>query len=209
VPRIVTDPFADYPPLWAIFDAHVAALGTRILGFAGTPGEVNRFAARYRAARCFRYVEFEGLTAGTARGYSSLCQLLLTFSAFEHFLKSIGVAMRQTSQLLSNDEPDRVLRQLRALNGQREFFAMMRPHVNSTHQRQLDLHLRGRVCNLFYLASTIRHLFAHGLLTPNPVGVPMTAVATVSGFLSRILMRVMERDFETRMTEFEAMLSHD
>lgn len=207
MPRIVTDPYADYPPRWAVFDANVVGLGSRILGFSGTAGDVNRFAARYRAARCFRYVSFEGLTSGTADGYSSLCQLLLTFSAFEHFLKSVGMPMQNTEQLLTDVERDRILERIRTLNGQRELFSMVQVHVNPTHQRQVDRHLRGRVCNPFYLASSIRHLFAHGLLTPNPAGVPMSAVATVSRFLCVILLRVMSREFERRMNKFE-MLAH-
>lgn len=86
---------------------------------------------------------------------------------------------------------------------------MVRTHVNATHQREIDRHLRGRVCNPFYLAASIRHLFAHGLLTPNPAGVPMSAVATVSRFLCRVLFRVIDREFERRMSEFERVLAND
>ena len=209
MPRVITNPYADYPPGWSTFDSHVAALGTRILGFSGSPAEVNRFAARYRAARCFRDVTFEGLSSGTASGYSALCQLLLTFSAFEYFLKSIGITLPKSQQLLSDPERDRILKHVRTLNGHREVFAFVRTHVNQNHQAELGRFLRAQGCNPVYLASSIRHLFAHGLLTPNAADVPPSAIASVSRYLCRVLLHIMDREFSRRIEQFEKMLGHE
>ncbi len=203
---MIRSPYENYPPLWSVFTTAVNIFGVASFGFVESVGEVNRFAARYRAAKSFRRAEFEGISAVTADGYSALCQILLTYSAFEHLLKCLGIAHNNTAVLLADDERDRVLRHLRRLNGQRELFSAIRPYLNPQHQRQIDDHVAGRLCNPFYLASGLRHAFAHGRLTASPVNAPPTSVATVSRYLSNVLMKVMDREFTSRINEFEAGL---
>ena len=186
-----------------MFDRLASVAGVGPFRFQGSVADVNRFAARYRAAKCFRRVEFEGVTVDTADGYGALCQLLLTYSAFEHLLRSIGVEPRNTSTLLTDDERGRVLAHVRGLNGQAEIFTLLRRHVHPSYQRQIDSHLARRQCNPFYLAGSIRHAFAHGMLTATPASAPQRSVATVSRYLSRVLMLVMSREFEQRMLDFE------
>lgn len=173
------------------------------MGFSGNAADVNRFAARYRAARCFKRIEFDGLSSGTAEGYSALSHLLLTYSAFEHFLHCIDVELRNTSHLLNDVQRTRILATLQRLNGQNEFFTFLKPHLNQSFQRQIDSHLSGQNCNPFYLAGGIRHAFAHGVLTATPLNVPPQSVATVSRFLCRVLFKVMDSEFEQRMVDFE------
>ena len=199
----IPSPYENYPPRWNVFDKYVRNVGAEGMSFSGNAADVNRFAARYRAARCFKRVEFEGLTAGTAEGYSALSQLLLTYSAFEHFLHCIGVELRNTSYLLNDAQRTRILAALRNLNGQSDFFVFLKPHLNQSFQRQIDNHLSGQSCNPFYLAGGIRHAFAHGVLTATPVNVPSQSVATVSRFLCRVLFKVMDSEFEQRMIDFE------
>lgn len=173
------------------------------MGFQGSKADVNRFAARYRAARSFRRVEFDGLTNDTSEGYSALCHFLLTYSAFEYFRISIGIEQRNTLTLLEGDESDRILAHVRGLNGARDLFAFVRRFADPPYQRQIDAYLAGRTCNPMYLAGAIRHTFAHGILTATPATVPSQTVATVSKFLSRVLFRVMDRHFVRRMDAFE------
>ena len=70
----------NYPPRWAVFDRYVSHVGGRSFDFATDGGEINRFATRYRAAKCFKQVEFDHLTRSTKDGYSALVRLLLTYS---------------------------------------------------------------------------------------------------------------------------------
>jgi hypothetical protein len=199
-------PYENYPPGWSVFTSGVRIFGAEAFGFVMPVGEVNRFAARYRAAKCFREVVFDGVTVDTGDGYTALCQILLIYSAFEHLLRCLGIEQINTEALLNHSELGRVLQHLRRLNGHRELFATIRPYLNPQHQRQVDDFIQGRRCNPFYLASGIRHAFAHGKLTATPVNAPPRSVATVSRYLSRVLMKVMDREFERRMTEFLAGL---
>jgi hypothetical protein len=202
----IRTPFEDYPPDWKVFDHFATIAGPYALGFDCAIRDVNRFAARYKAAKSFRRVEFDSVTAQTADGYSALCQLLFTYSTFEHFLQCIGTQLRLSITLLSDEERDRLLTNLRQLNGQRELFTMLRAHLDRHYQKQIDSHLSRQSCNPFYLAGALRHAFAHGLLTASPQGVPPESVATVSRFMCKTLMKVMDREFSNRMDEFVAGL---
>lgn len=202
----IPSPYENYPPRWGTFEQYVPQFTAVDMGFNGSTALVNRFAARYRAARCFRHVVFEGLTADTADGYSMLCFLMLTYSAFEYFLGAIGVPQQNTSSLLEDDERDRVLGHVRALNGQAALFEFLRTHVNRAYQRQIDAHLVPQACNPVYLAGALRHAFAHGILTATPSGVPSQTVATVTRYLCRVLVRIMDREFVNRMEAFESDL---
>lgn len=193
----------DYPPHWKTFTQYVGVAGPESFGFSCQIGDVNRFAARYRAARCFRHVAFEGVTNSTAEGYSALCQLLLTYSAFEHLLKCLGRKPHQASPLLSDEERDRALKNIRKLNGQRELFIVIHNFSNDHNKKQIEEHIGGRDCSPFALAASMRHAFAHGVLAANPVNAPETSVATVGRYMCRLLMTVMDREFESRMKEFE------
>ena len=205
---LIPSPYRSYPPHWQIFDRYVVTAGADFFGFAGSVADVNRFAARYRAAKCFRYVEFDELTVGTADGYGALVQLLLTYSAFEHFLRCIGLRLQSSRPLLQDVERDRALESLRALHGQGELFTVLRQHLDPPYRRQVDAHLSWQPCNPFYLAAALRHAFAHGMLTVTPGNVPPQTVATVCRFLCRVLFRVIDREFEARMVEFEQSLAH-
>lgn len=199
-------PYDNYPPKWGTYTHFVTMVGPGALGFAGTTADINRFGARYRAAKCFRRIEFEGVTHDTADGYSALCQILLTYSAFEHLLKCINMQMKNTLTLIDQSERDKIQAHLRSLNGSDEMFQVVYDFVNSTFRSQITQHLSGNASNPFYLAGSVRHAFAHGLLAATPSQAPQRSVATVSRYLARVLMRIMDREFEYRVGEFEKEL---
>ena len=177
-----------------------------MFGFSGTPGDLNRFAARYRASSSFNYIAFDNLAATTSHGYSELCNLLLAYSAFEYYLKAIGLTLGNSDSLLTTGERARTLGQLRALKGNTGYFQFIYPYCSKSIKHQVELYLAPRACNPFCLAAAARHAFAHGTLTPNPVGVEHGSVETMTRLLRKIVMRTMERDFERRMREFEEEL---
>jgi hypothetical protein len=206
MPRTAPDPNSGYPPRWDVFDHFVRTAGCGMFGFSGTSRDLNRFAARYRASSSFNYIDFENLAASTSRGYSELCNLLLAYSAFEYYLKALGLTLGNCDSLLTVAERARTLAQIRALNGNSAYFEFIHPYCSKGLKYQIDLYLTPRVCNPFCLAAAARHVFAHGALTPNPTGVEPGTVETVTRLLRKIIMRSMERDFEQRMRDFEEML---
>lgn len=57
---------------WPVFCANVPQDGTALFGFKLPIGDVNRFRARYRVAKCFRGIELEDYGEATTAGYSAL-----------------------------------------------------------------------------------------------------------------------------------------
>ena len=201
----IPSPYGDYPPCWSTFNENFNLYSAADFGFSGTKTDISRFAARYRAAHCYLKVEFKCLTLTheTANGYSMLCRLLLTYSAFECLLRALKLREDQASAFFSVQEKSTVLKKVRRLDSGDALFTFMKPHLNKQHQEELKLYLSDKLCNPFFLASGIRHLFVHGELTPNPKDVKNMAVRDVSDYLISVLFKVMDREFKKRIDAFE------
>jgi hypothetical protein len=89
-----------YPTNWDGYDAVVFHVGAVLFGFAGGNGDVNRFGARFRAAASYRGVVLDGYSVATADGYSALCRVLFTWSAFESFLAICNLDQRSAGPTL-------------------------------------------------------------------------------------------------------------
>jgi hypothetical protein len=188
-----------YPTNWRHFDRDVFFVGAAQFGFVANTGDVNRFAARFRAAACFRGVLLDGYSADTVDGYSSLCRVLFVWSAFESFMNICGLDQRAVGPILDARGAHAVVGDIRRADPDSLFYRFIYDRVNATHQRELDNYFNDDPCNVGYLASAIRHIFAHGSLTPNANQVEPAAVLLVCTALCNFLMAVMDREFGDRV----------
>ena len=88
-----------------------------------------------------------------------------------------------------------------------KFYRVIFNRVNRNHQKELDNYFGNDPCNATYLASAIRHLFAHGVLTPNANGANPEHVITICDVLYDALFSVMNSEFPRRMLEFKRMVT--
>ncbi|WOD41911.1 hypothetical protein [Nodosilinea sp. E11] len=195
---IISNDDKGYPSKWSDYSNQMKISNgsfSGLLGLGSNPGDINRFAARFRAANCFAGLEFEGYSEETQKGYSALCQVVFTWSAFETLLKlkstqanSIGEALRQygSEQILAN---------IKNLDVENKFYRFIHERVNSSHQRELDNYFNDDPSNIAYLASAIRHIFAHGILTPNVQKISPNIVVEICRLLCEFLMTVMDEEF--------------
>lgn len=190
-----------YPTNWKQYDRDVFYVGAGQFGFAADNGDVNRFAARFRAAACYRGVNLEGYSAATASGYSALCRVLFTWSAFESFLHICGLDQRTVGPTLDARGALVVIADIRRADRGNVFYRFIYDRVNATHKRELDSFFNDDPCNAGYLASAIRHIFAHGWLTPNANQVDPDAVTTVCSTLCDFLIDVMDQEFGNRVAD--------
>ncbi|MBH1783767.1 hypothetical protein I5W14_21775 [Stenotrophomonas maltophilia] len=190
-----------YPANWDRYDRNVFYVGAGQFGFVTENGDVNRFAARFRAAACYRGVNLEGYSATTAAGYSALCRVIFIWSAFEGFLHICGLDQRTVGPILNARGALGVIEDIRRADIGGVFYGFIRDRVNATHRRELDNFFNDDPCNVGYLASAIRHIFAHGWLTPNANQVNSDTVLTVCNRLCDFLLEVMDREFECRVAD--------
>lgn len=179
---------------WDDFNTHVMNVGPDFFGFAEI-AEVNRFAARYRAANCFEEIRLRGFSNNTQAGYSALCRLLLVYSAFEAYLRIAGLKQNGLSKALAEFGADDVLDRIRKIDSNDRFYNFIYQRVNEAHKKELDSYFNTDACNIAYLASAIRHIFAHGWLSPSANGNESSNAAEICNVLSDFLLRFMDYSF--------------
>lgn len=184
-----------YPSGWNEFDTFVVHVGAPFFGFKSDAGDVNRFCARFRVAAAFRRLELDGYSAATQEGYSSLCRLLLVWSAFESFLSIFGLDQKSVGPILDRHGALPVIAAVKAADPGGAFYGFIYARVNATHKAQLGNYKNDDPCNAGYLASSIRHIFSHGHLTPNAAQVDPNNVATICNALSDFLLMAMDQEF--------------
>jgi hypothetical protein len=189
------------PPGWAKVDALLREFRPpSTFGFVGTAGDLNRFWSRYRLAKSFRGVTIEIFSDDTVRGYSTLFRLFLVWSAFEQFMRITGLHFRTSTTLLEDHEVEALDAAIRAHPDYAAFLSAVhaeldrRPHIDN-----MQAFLRGEPCNILVVPAAIRHIFAHGKLTPNSGVGNVAAACAVSDLLCDFLFTVMDRGFLARL----------
>ena len=89
-----------YPDSWREFDRYMPGTPPKAFGFAAELPEINRWAARYRAAASYEetvLVKYQ--SNDTVSAYSALIKAILVWSAFERFLPIVGLS-QSTSEVV-------------------------------------------------------------------------------------------------------------
>jgi len=164
-----TRPVRNYPPGWGRF----CAMSKR----AGEPAneamaaDLNRFAARYRAARSFGEATFDALSQDTAACYSALCRFTLAFSAFECLERALGEHAELLRDVTSEVRSRENIEVVRELDRELRIFEFVYERLDEKRGKKLRAGLEAFVSHEDYdplvLARALRHIFVHGLLTPN------------------------------------------
>jgi hypothetical protein len=99
------------------------------------------------------------------------------------------------------------VQRIRQLDEGARFFNLVHSKANAEHGDEIAKYKRGEAFNPSYLASAIRHIFAHGMLTPNAKGAEPAAVATICDLLSAAHLRAAGEDFQRRVRDFRAQMA--
>jgi hypothetical protein len=170
------------------------------MGFIGSPGDLHRFGSRYRLAKSFREVALDSYTAETASGYSALFRVFVSWSAFEQLLKICGLTIDGIAPQLTPYHPDAVATKIHEVPGHREFLGFVLRGLRAPgHRIHVKAFLEGAPCTLLYLPAGIRHIFAHGILTPNSGARDPEPVKQIADLLCEFLFRVMDGQFTGRL----------
>ena len=185
---------------WAIFTRSIRQGNSiRNFGFRAEVGDVNRFASRFRIAKAFRCINLEGYNENTTLGYSAIMRVFLSWSAFEQFMEIFQIKQKNLNSLLKPYDPDNAIRQIKNADRNNSFYNFIYTRVNNTHKRYLDKYFENDLKNITYLASSIRHIFAHGTLTPHSQNTRPEKVIKVCNIISMFLLQVMEEEFYKRV----------
>lgn len=194
------------PPKWEVFDKHGPSIEGKKFGVLTTVGHVNRFKARYRAAKALVGVELKDFSTATGPGYLALTQVLYTYSAFELLLGAIGIKQKHSDKLLAKYSVDDWANKLKKADTNDTVYNFVLAHGNldSKHKHHVSQYLAERKpYNFIYLASVIRHTFAHGHLTPSAGKAAPGQVEAICGVLIEALFQIIDTEFGERMNALE------
>lgn len=178
------------------------------LGFCGSKFDFYRFANRFRLATCFSGMRLDGFTEETTAGYDALTRVFFAWSAFERYADLAND--RPPFRALFAHHPRRHVHELaahcRALDPEGrlgEF--LIAQSLLPVHETYLQRFRDGHDFSVLTLAASIRHIFAHGILTAHPNGLPAENLANIGRSLGNFLIHFVRSDFSRRLALAEAM----
>lgn len=184
-----------------------------LLGLEGTFGDIVRFANRYRLAKSFQGVHLDGYREDTIMGYDGLMRAFLAWSAFEQYAlleecqtNRGGVDYDQVESLLQSYNYTELAKVYLANDTDGHFVAFLHKHGNWKLKQELDPYLLkgkawGTMPPLSRLLSAVRHIFAHGMLTPNAHHLGGPTIKAITDEIVEFLLRVMDQEFSARIEE--------
>ncbi|GAB6064265.1 hypothetical protein [Deferrisoma palaeochoriense] len=191
-----------YPKGWGRFLKHMRrGAEASDLGFQGTRGDVIRFGNRYRLASSFDTLQLHGYSQSTVAGYSALFRVFLCWSCFEQFSAITGTNRSHFQEIFRPYGADDVAVRLKRIDRNGSFYRFLYERVNPRHRDELDRYLAGGSTNVAYLASSIRHIFAHGMLTPHANDSNPRNVVRCCDLLSDLLLTGMSEEFDRRVQD--------
>ncbi|MCW1887563.1 hypothetical protein OKA04_22695 [Luteolibacter flavescens] len=171
------------------------------LGFTGTKFDFYRFVNRFRLATCFEGMRLDGFTDGTAAGYDALTRVFFAWSAFERYADLAND--RPPFRALFAHHPRRHVRELachcRSLDPEGLLGEFLVAQSLPVHEPYLRRFLEGHDFSVLTLAASIRHIFAHGILTAHPNGMPAENLSAIGRSLGNFLIHFMRSDFSRRL----------
>lgn len=177
------------------------------LGFVGTKFDFYRFANRFRLVTRFEGLRLDGFTEETTSGYDALTRTFFAWSAFERYAELAGD--RAPYRALFAHHPRKHVRELaahcRAQDPEHRLIGfLLDQSILPAHATYLARYRDGHDFSVLTLAASMRHIFAHGILTAHPNGLPATNLSNISRSLGNFLIHFIRHDFDRRLQLAEA-----
>lgn len=170
------------------------------LGFSESVsrGNIIIFANRYRVAKSFRGILLDEYTERTANGYSALFKLFLAWSTFEQLLKLLGIRYKneRIKELCDKYEMLALCERIKHFDNKKTFYEFLQNNVDEKHKIQIQKFFDDeKELNISFLISSIRHVFAHGKLTPHSNKSEPTKTTKLCNELADFLLDLIDAEF--------------
>lgn len=167
--------------------------------------QLSRWSARFRLAKSFKGLDLGDTYSGldTPQLYSAITRIFLVYSAFETYCHIIGLKPSKELQLKSIQESQSqkdVIKKIRELDPKNTIPNFLEEHLTSKDLKQMMCHFKaGNDINVSCFARSIRHVFAHGILSANSTGLSPKRFNQMSLMISNFLLDCMDEDFNRRV----------
>lgn len=196
----------NYPRAWPRFTAHYHHSHDSEPKI-GNFGQLAKWSARFRLAKSFRALDLGDAYANldTPLLYSAITRIFLTYSAFETYCHVLRFNIGDQSQMNSledNDLRGEIIRAIRNLDPGNDLPQFLVRNLDGLALKQiLYSFIEGNSVNVSCFARSIRHVFAHGVLSAHAVGLSSQKFDQISQLISEFLLDCMDEDFDRRVPD--------
>lgn len=211
---IVKDPLHSdfYPTNWHKFTtADPMRSQLKSCGVSEYRADIYRWASRYRIAKSFRGVLLDSkaeIHPGTQDLLDAIMGAFLVYSAFEQFCtKVLLLKMNEDTDLNlleSGYDPAGPLARIRISDPTYIYAKFLAANLDEKPAARLERFIQGQPCNVSFFGKAMRHIFAHGALTPSSG--KSTAVKSseqpavmISQVVVSFLLPLMDQEFNRRI----------
>jgi len=166
-------------------------------------GDAFRFGARFSLASDLSSVNINGRAQTTSDGYAQLMRTVMAWGVVESFydLKGIKISHEnaRNTHLLGSYDQVKLSTLKSVMNNPQciKFFSELNKSVNATHKSKIDVYLADPMgsYDVSYLFSAIRHVFAHGILTPHSGNVTPQVTVRICKALISFFLEIVSTEF--------------
>ncbi len=202
------DPYKNHPTGYREFEQLIKeGHNTTQFGFQTDGNTVYRFTNRFRLAKEFDEIKFDTYKGDTAMGYNGLFRAFLVYSAFELFLKISGESQSTITNVLSPYDPALAIQCILRADSNRQFYDFIDARlIRQNAKAGLSDAYNGASTNITYIASGIRHIFAHGHLSAHANECKPEIVKEICDTIFEFHARVMEQEFRKVINMYKSSI---
>lgn len=176
---------------------------TREMGFQVGTATINRVYARYKLAISFQRMELDGYHTATTKAYSGLFRVFLTYSAFEQFLTLYRIRFFEVEPHFPQHPYTESAAYIRLCDPRSKLLDFLYAELeNNAHKNRIMEFKTGNSDNPIVIAAAIRHVFAHGKMSPHANRSYPPSVEKIALYLSEFLLQIMDTEFERSLQNF-------
>ena len=190
---------------WNKFCKLENAYSINSFGFHGDVkrGDAFRFGARFSLASDLSTVSINGRAQTTSNGYAQLMRTVMAWGVVESFYDLKGIKINhenaRNTHLLGSYEQVKLSSLKAVMNNSQciKFFSELKENVNATHKGKIESYIADPMGNydVSYLFSAIRHVFAHGILTPHSGKVTPQVTVKICKALVSFFLDIVSQEF--------------
>jgi hypothetical protein len=174
------------------------------LGFNCEFSDINELNNRFRLARSFEGLKLSGYSEKTILGYESFFQVFLSHSALERFMKIWGIRyVNLLNPLLEPYHPEMISCEVIKNDKENRLFDFLQRHINKELKENLALVYESKDHNIFQISASIRHIFAHGILTANANKIYPPRIKMICKKLSDFTLDFIDSEFTKHVMELK------
>jgi len=173
--------------------------------------DINRINARYRLAKEIQNIEYDSYSKPVADAYTAIFKAFLTYSVFERYMRLL-TGENSTKAILKKPNPlypdgqKSLATTLSNLRNSARFLEFVKdkldrpnPTKETEAEKEMRYYLEGNEFQPIAIMAAVRHVFAHGKLTPSANKSYPRNTTKILNILTNSILEAIDNDFSERV----------